>query len=344
MKRALIWSGALLLALLLVSEISLRILTSRDSQWNVRLGANKRFDPVTFFRVKSNADYGGGVSTNESGFLAPRNLSHERPEGELRIIYLGDSASYQPVHDNYPRQVERLLEAKGIPVQTVNAAVPGFASENALALLENEVTKYDADFFFVYLGWNDLGQYGPEGLPYKKRQAGYEISTAQRVLSQFYTPRLAFALIRLVQRYEETVNQPLTAEEEALYAEYYPHHYEENLRQILSLAKRRWDHVYVSNLATITSDDPTAEEMRTAHFPIGMSKNVRKLHHLVTVYNRVIEEVAASENVPMIDLFSAFDSREARREFTDSAHMNPDGTRRMAELTIRAIEASRRSP
>ncbi|MDJ0868584.1 MAG: GDSL-type esterase/lipase family protein [Myxococcota bacterium] len=334
---------AALVAGLAAVEVGLRAFTSRDSQWNVRLGANKRFDRVTHFRVKSHYDYGRGVVTNEYGYLAPPGISFEKPTDALRLLYLGDSASYQPVNQNYPMHVEALLEKEGIAVETLNTAVPGFASENALALFQTEVSNFEADYCFVYLGWNDLGQYGPEGLPYKKARAGYPVSTSQRVLAQLYTPRLLFALVRYVRRFSPAVNEPLTPEESELYESYYPQHFEDNLRQIVALAVERYPRVYLMNLATITNDDPTEDELRRAHFPVGMSKNMRKLDLLVQEYSEVVEAVARSEGVPVIDLHGAFDNREARLGFTDSAHMNADGTRRLAGLLVDVIQENERA-
>ena len=90
-------------------------------------------------------------------------------------------------------------------------------------------------------------------------------------------------------------------------------------------------------LATVTSDHPTASEMQTAHFPTGMNKNVRKLHRLVKTYNGVVEKVAREEGVEVIPLFQVFDSEAARREFTDSAHMNAAGTLRMAQTSAAVV-------
>lgn len=339
MARHPVIAGFLILfALLGAAELGLRVLTSWDSRWNIRLGANKRFDPVTAFRLKSDFDLGDGFRTNEYGYLAPQNLQHGLPPTELRLLYLGDSVTFTPVPGNYPSQVEALLEADGTPIQTVNAAVPGFATHNALALLETELVEFDADVFFVYLGHNDLGQFGPEGLPYKREQAGYEITGAQRLFSNIYLPRLVFALQRHRRSSEPAVNEPLQGEELRLYDEYEATHFDENLRKILRIAKERWPRVYVMNLATITSDDPSQSELERAHFPTGMSKNLRKLHRLVLQYNEIVERVAREEGVPMIDFFGLFDTREARLDFNDSNHVNPAGGVRMARAIIDVIE------
>ncbi len=269
-------------ALVALAETAAWMLTSsNDSKWNVRLGANRRFDPLTQFRNTADYVLPDGTVTNEQGFLAPRNLTLEKPPGVLRLIYLGDSVTFLPAAGNYPAQVEALLEARGVRVQTVNTAVPGFASHNARALFESEVSQYEADALVVYLGWNDLGQYGPEGLPYKRLEKGYELSPLQQLIARTYSLRLLYQLQRMRRHAEPAGNDELSPTEQQLYAGYSPDHYRDNLRAIVRLGKSRYPHVYLATLATITSDDPTPEELARAHFPVGMSKNMRKLDRLV---------------------------------------------------------------
>jgi lysophospholipase L1-like esterase len=317
---------------LLGLEVGLRVLTDRSSRWNMRLGGLKRYDPVTYFRLKSDYDIGGGVRTNENGYLAPPGLPKAATADALRLIYLGDSVSVLPVPGFFPAQVEELLRSEGLRVETLNAAVPGYSTENGRALFESDLQQYDADWFIVYLGWNDLGQFGPEGLGYKRKQVGYEINAFQRLLTNVYTLRLIYAAGDLVRRSAPAVDAPLEPEDARLYGEYDPAHFRENLTAILELAKRRYPNVLIMNLATITSDDPTEHELRTAHFPTGMDKNMRKLDLLVRKYNDVVAEVAREQGVELIDLHTLFDSEEARREFTDACHLNRDGAARVARV------------
>lgn len=338
------WPWIAILGVFLAVEVALRVLTGYSTNWDVRLGADKQFDPVTQFRNKPLRDFGDGVVTNELGYRAPANLQRALPADELRILYLGDSNSVIPRHRYYPRQVEQILEAElGIPVQTVNAAVPGFSSENARLLFEHELSSFEGDYLFVNLGWNDLGQYGPEGLPFKRAEAGYAVSPLQRLFSHVYTGRLLFAALRVHERRQPAFHRPLDAAELRLYDSYEPTHFVENMTAILRRARERYPAVYVMNLATLTSDDPTESELRTAHFPVGMGKNMAKLHHLVWTYRRAIDEVARREGVPVIDLYPLFDSREARKHFTDSAHMDAEGAARVARAVADAVVARERA-
>jgi len=337
--------GRLLIALALLafvaSEVGLRLLTDRESRWNIRLGTALAFDPVAHFRWKPNHRVAEGVVTNENGFLAPPGLAERKPPGVLRLIYLGDSVTVLPAPGFYPAQVEARLAEQGLRVETLNAAVPGYSTENARALFESEVSRYDGDWLFVALGWNDLGKYGPEGLPYKRLRAGYALNPVQELLTHVYTLRFLYAARDIVRRRQPSIDAPLSADDEALYASYYPKHYEENLRAIVARARSRYPHVVLLNLATITNADPTPSELARAHYPTGMDKNMRKLDRLVGVYNGVVARVAADQEVPLIDVHALFADREARASFTDSCHLDRAGAARIADAVVAQIEATR---
>ena len=329
----------LAIAAFAASEIGLRLLTDRESRWNIRLGTALAFDPVTHFRWKPDHRIAEGVVTNEHGLLAPRGLAHEKPAGVLRLVYLGDSVTVLPAPGFYPAQVEDLLAAQGLRVETLNAAVPGYSTENARALFESDVVRYDGDWLFVALGWNDLGKYGPEGLPYKRLDAGYRLNPVQEALTHVYSLRFLYAAGDLWRRRQPSVERALTPDEEQLYASYYPQHYEDNLRAILALAKTRYPHVVLMNLATITNDHPTASELARAHYPTGMDKNMRKLHRLVGTYNEVAARVAREAGVPLLDLYALFDDPAARASFTDSCHFDRAGAARVARAIADRILA-----
>lgn len=335
-------SAGIALVLFAGLEISLRLLTDYSSRWNVRLGAHKRFDKTTLFRVKSDYRFPNGVSTNENGFLAPRGLSFEKPEDRLRLIYLGDSVTFWYPGGNYPSTVEKNLEAEtDLEIETINAAVPGFASHNARALFETDLSRYAADYFFLLLGWNDLSQFGPEGLPYKRMSQGYEVSSLQSLLSNVYSVRMIYQLQRMLRARKPAFDQPLGTEEQRLYEDYYPQHYEDNLRAILRGARARYPNVYVMTVGTLCSDSPTEDELSRAHFPVGMDKNLRKLTRLVRRYNEVVRKVAHEEQVGLIDLEMAFDSVEGRKMFNDTCHVNDAGAERIARAVMEVIDTSR---
>lgn len=324
------------------AEVGLRIFASPQSPLNQRLGRAKQIDPVTKFRTRPNYDLGNGIRTDRHGWLAPADLSPRIPEGRMRILYIGDSATVSPLPHNYPFQVESILAARGETVETVNTAVPGFAAENALAMYESEIAQYDADFVFIYLGWNNLGQYGPEGLPYKRAQAGLEISPLQTFLAHFYTPRIWYEAERYVLiRFVRTVDEPLTDSERAMYEDFHPAYFDKSFRRLLRLTRERYPHVWVLNLTGLPNEHPTDAELHRLYFPVGMGKNARKLYVLMCRYNDAIEAAARDEQVLLIDLHAAFDNPQRLENFHNTGHLTPKGARRVAELLVEAIDATR---
>ena len=303
------------------------------------MGANKEYDPVLQFRNKADYPIGHGLKSNELGYQAPHGLRPELPRDRLRLVYLGDSVTMTPLYDNYPRLAEVLLGREmHVPIETVNAAVPGYSSENARLMLSRELSRFDGHYLFVALGWNDLGHYGPEGLAYKRVEAGYPVSAFQRLLTHLYSLRFLYAFQQVLRQRQATLDAPLSPDDQALYDAYRPDHFYANLHEILSLARTRYPHVYVMNLASLTSPDPLPEEMRRMHFPTGMDRNVRKLDLLVAKYNTAVKRVAEQENVPLIDLHTLFDSHEARRDFTDSCHLTVEGASRVARAVADVVE------
>ncbi len=248
----------------------------------------------------------------------------------LRLVYLGDSVTVLPAEHSFPAQVEDISTRGGLAVETLNAAVPGYSSESARALLEGEVATYDGDFFFVYLGWNDLGNTVPRVCGYKRREMGYALNPLQWLLTHVYSLRFLYSVQDFLRHAKPGFDAPLSESDAELYGRYYPQHYEDNLRAILALAKARYPNVVIMNLATLTSDHPSASELQRAHFPTGMDKNMRKLDRLVEVYDGVVAKVAAEAQVELIDLHALFDSEAARRDFTDSCHLDESGAARVA--------------
>ena len=322
------------------SEIGLRIFLGENSHWNVLLGAHKVYDPVTMFRNKPHYELVPGLVTNELGYLAPDHLATAAPADALRLIYLGDSNTATPFEGNYPSQVEGLLRQQGIAVQTVNAAVTGFTSDMARALFETELSHFDGDYFFLYLGWNDLFHYSPESLPLpRKERQGYPLNPVQRFLTHIYTLRLVYAAQVVIDKRRPAFDRPLDEHEHALYDGYRPEHFYTNLRAILELAKQRYPHVYMMTMMTMVNDHPTPEQLMRIHFPKGMDENIRKLAILVAKYNEAIRTVAAEENVPLLDFFTLFDTPEHRALMVDSCHVNPAGAAVEAQMVADAVLA-----
>jgi len=133
-------------------------------------------DPELGWKLSPGAEdeYGGvRVHVNGKGLRGPE-LAFERPPGSLRILWLGDSVTFgygvERVEETFPYAVaERLAARLGIPVETVNAGVGGYAPWQQLAWLEREGWRYAPDLVVVGFVLNDLTEplslvrYGGQG-------------------------------------------------------------------------------------------------------------------------------------------------------------------------------------
>jgi lysophospholipase L1-like esterase len=96
------------------------------------------------------------VDVNSHGLRSPET-SYEKPPATFRILNLGDSIVMGwgvREEDTYGRQLESVLnESKGgdLRIEVINAGVPGWNLENALAYLQSEGLRYQPDLILLGL-------------------------------------------------------------------------------------------------------------------------------------------------------------------------------------------------
>jgi lysophospholipase L1-like esterase len=96
------------------------------------------------------------VDINSHGLRGPE-ITYEKSLDTFRILNLGDSVSMGwgvREEDTYGRQLESLLNEQGngeLRYEVINAGVPGWNLENALAYLQAEGLKYEPDLILLDL-------------------------------------------------------------------------------------------------------------------------------------------------------------------------------------------------
>ena len=96
------------------------------------------------------------VDINSHGLRGPET-TYAKPLATFRILNLGDSVVMGwgvRQEDTYGRQLEALLNQKGadsLHYEVINAGVPGWNLENALAYLQAEGQKYEPDLILLNL-------------------------------------------------------------------------------------------------------------------------------------------------------------------------------------------------
>lgn len=219
--------ASVLAALLAVAAIEVWVRWS----WDERRGRPGFYvsDAVLGQRLAPNYDgwfAGVPVKINGLGFRDDRDYPIEKPAGAFRILVLGDSVTFghgTRSDTTYPYLLEqRLREWKPeIAWQVWNLGVPGYATSQELAYLEQIGARYDPDLVIVGFYQNDLiGNEPPRSPPALRRlAAGIQGWMQQRLYSyEFYKRAILTARWRLFtdestrQRLEHLVTQeiPLT--------------------------------------------------------------------------------------------------------------------------------------
>jgi lysophospholipase L1-like esterase len=329
--------GCLLFALvgLVGGEVACRIWANESSRFNMFfLGGVRVFHPERRVALAKNYVMGGRQLTNSRGFMGPEFEPKKAP-GTFRVACLGDSCTVVPYGDPYPRALERRLQTlSDQPVEVINAGCGGYSSLEAHHWYTTEVADYDHDALVIFLGWNDMGQFNPDGLGFKLERAGYgdQLSFSDRVFVHSYLARgLLFALGH-VERRLPVSKDPLKGEDASRYDAYYPSHFAERLEEIVRLAEGKGRKVFLLNYAGLVTPAPTPDEESRMHFPRGLGRSLPKYLRLLEVYERVLNEVVAKTGATLIDVRALFATPEQRQVFTDSCHFDARGSSQIAEL------------
>lgn len=149
-----------------LGEIVVRALFADTSTLFPRYHTGYKYGDYTLRGIRPNAEFrhtsvdgSWRFVTNSRGFRNTREFAYEKPEGTLRLLALGDSHTqgYEVRQDfTYAAVAERVLNARGVKAEAINAGVSGYSTAEALALLENEGVKYRPDVVLLGFYANDF--------------------------------------------------------------------------------------------------------------------------------------------------------------------------------------------
>lgn len=156
--------------LLIPEQASIRFQQDVDELLGLQLGEASRMirnDPELFWklvpdtRIPEDAWPFFGVISNGHSLREEHRIPVEKPSGQTRILFLGDSCTfgYGVAHDEaFPHVVETILRGKsGGNVECINAGVPGYSVFQGYRYLATEGLRYQPDLVVLNFGWNDSG-------------------------------------------------------------------------------------------------------------------------------------------------------------------------------------------
>jgi|APSaa5957512622_1039677.scaffolds.fasta_scaffold07098_2 lysophospholipase L1-like esterase len=127
-------------------------------------------DPELFWRLApdkrlpDNAWPFFGIVSNGQSLREDHDIPLAKPDGEIRILFLGDSCTYGygVAHDRtFAAVAESLLREQGVAgyVECINAGVPGYTLFQGYRYLATQGLRYQPDLVVLNFGWNDYGMW-----------------------------------------------------------------------------------------------------------------------------------------------------------------------------------------
>lgn len=284
-------------------------------------------DPELVWRLKPQS--GGPFATNALGL---RDTPYQA-DATFKILLLGDSVSWgDGIHDprlTYPWLLEkRLSEARGVTVEVINSAVPGYSTFQEFRYLQLHGLSLKPDLIIIQFCLNDvierysrLAEYGGDNI-----FIGIDTRHAIRGLhgwllrnSRAYETGMRFA-VRLARNQQEYQVEKLT---------------EQPLSPELTEAWAR----------TLSELDQIGELAAENRIPVVLLMVPYRFQlerpELTDQPQQLLQHWASSRGIPMIDLlpqFTASSSRVANAPmFFDPSHLTIEGHQMTAEITAAAL-------
>lgn len=112
-------------------------------------------------RFPDDAPHIRGLVSNAAGLREDHEIPFEKPGGEVRVLFLGDSCTFGfgvLHHESIVECTERILNARfpGVHTECINAGVPGYTIMQGWRYFERAGLKYQPDIVISSFGWNDV--------------------------------------------------------------------------------------------------------------------------------------------------------------------------------------------
>lgn len=290
-------------------------------------------DPVLFWRLIPGELYlPDRIPINRQGYRGPE-FEAVKPSGTVRVIALGDSCTFLG-HPAYPELLEQKLRAAfpGKSIEVLNLAVPGYSSWQGRKQLETEGLQLQPDLILIYFGWNDTWPF--QGVPDKlQRPAQGSVLAIRGLLNrlrlyQFENWAVAKARPALLASAEKSRTSG------SAICRVSPADYRDNLRAIIQAVRGRGGEAV---LITAPTGARSGSELAPYLVAEGIVSDPDWALARQREYNEAVREVAAAEQVPLVDAARELERRQEPGLFwRDNIHLSNSGLALLADLIFQA--------
>ena len=288
---------------------------------------------------------------NEKGYRG-RDFSVAKPEGTIRIIFYGGSATFDvnlPEGQDWPHRVEAILRQSGYPeVEVINAGIPGHASWDSLGRLFSEGHHFSPDYVISNNGWNDfryflsnqplLREFQPLSqssrntdprLNYRNGLDRFLCEHSQLYLqlrSRYYDWRLGVGPLGATSKgpYSSEITQTALRQ------------YYLNQVTLVALAREIGAVPVLMTEARLAAPNNTeSQKSRIEPYLDYVKLDHRGLLKAYDGIEETLRKISVEKNVGLIDVSNILNGKD--EFFSDVAHLTPKGSEELAQLTARKL-------
>jgi lysophospholipase L1-like esterase len=319
------------------------------SPWSTHTGGYYKFPPN--YQLKGAAGQATEIaSINSLGFRGPE-FRPTKPNGTFRIVCLGGSSTFGYRNGDggtYPFLLEKILrQASGdAGIEVINAGFPYYNSASVLALLREEISRYDPDVVTLYSAFNDAAW--PLKVPFFSRIVFWiqEHSAVYLLIKEnFHIDALYLKLMSKITRRVrlKAVNyEPFKIEIDQVALRF-----RKNVKSLVQFAKEKGSAVVLIK-QPMTAQNPQSgnhtpisyeeeyqavmEKFRAGAFLLPNQLNLIKHHRLI----QELEKIAKEEGVDVVDNIAIVDQHKGG--LASWVHLTEDANLRLAEALKSAIQ------
>lgn len=301
-----------------------------------------------------NAGYYRWVRTNERGFRGSRPTPLIAPKGTVRLFAVGGSTTFDAFvsadSTAWPARLERDLQTLGNVnhVEVVNAGVSGYAIQQDLARLQDELLEFSPDALLFLQGHNDLFALLGSRRPITKTNTPSEAKPFSGTKlwlernSMLYSKLAArLGVLRFLRRKSSDAGAGGTGngiDESTL--QWAERRYRQHVRSYLAVARAHGIPVvvlplnHVMGISSLAGPTEAEKQMWNRTVPFASAETVLEGYRR---FNAVLAEVSAEYGARMLDPDSlVVVGKEAYAE-SDPIHFNDMGARRFSLSTARSL-------
>lgn len=306
-------------------------------------------DAFCAYRPKSGR-YAAQKTVSSMGFISTPEITVDKPEGTVRIVFLGGSSTAGTGKnladsETWPwRAVEMTRTHVSQDVDFINAAAGGYSSFESYGRLWSRLRTFSPDIVVVCHGWNEMYYFRDSGeiLSWRTLPDGsWSLATSGEAITA-YSPLAVDAVVRrsqILSRMRLLLSQPLSGEAgkasgSPLATDFDhagPSIWRTNLRLIREACRVIGARLFVVKQPTLIVPDLPEELRGRCRYEYHGFDHDAHVRAFSEIY-RVIDE-----EIPDDFVIDATELSGRPEIFFDHVHPTPMGTTEMAEIVSRSL-------